>query len=172
MVTSRQLGSCLIMPNVSKTRQPLHAMCMIQSTIKLQQLSFVTCNQKTKEVQCVIGHKLNKVMSKRSVPNLNFKGLMVDNSQANWNAVQIVYNSGHLNEPMVDRDHICYFYQIQSMDIHTKQQIKLYRCEQHTTLCQTITINLPCWKKLMHVMLLSYAGGIPLEYQMQLSFKS
>ncbi len=85
VATSIQLGSCLIMSNVSGIRQPLRAMCMIQSTKKLQQLPFVTCNNSFSSLKGsrrlnVIGHKLNKVMSKRNVPNLNFKGLMVDSA--------------------------------------------------------------------------------------------
>jgi hypothetical protein len=46
----------------------------------------------------------------KGVPNLNFNGLMANNTQANWNTVQIVYGSGDLNEPMVDREQMCYFH--------------------------------------------------------------
>ncbi len=35
---------------------------------------------------------------------------------------------------MADKEHICYFHQIQSMDKHTKQKIKPKLHEQHKTL--------------------------------------
>jgi hypothetical protein len=47
---------------------------------------------------------LNKVMLMKGVSNLNFKGFMANNTQANWNVVQIVYGSGDLSEPMADRE--------------------------------------------------------------------
>jgi len=43
-------------------------------------------------------------MLKIGVFNLNFKGFMVDNVQANWNTIQIMYGSGDLNEPMVNKE--------------------------------------------------------------------
>jgi hypothetical protein len=43
------------------------------------------------------------VMANNGVPNPNFKGLMVDNAQANWNIVWIVYGSGDASELMLDR---------------------------------------------------------------------
>jgi hypothetical protein len=46
---------------------------------------------------------LNKVMANNGVPNLNFKGFMVDNAQANWNVVRIVYGSGNASELMIDK---------------------------------------------------------------------
>jgi len=46
---------------------------------------------------------LNKVMSNNDVPNPNFKGFMVDNVQANWNAVWIIYGNEDPSEPMVNR---------------------------------------------------------------------
>ncbi len=42
-------------------------------------------------------------MFKQCVFNLNFKGFMVDNVQANWNTVRIMYGSGDPNEPMVNK---------------------------------------------------------------------
>jgi len=47
---------------------------------------------------------LNKVMPNNDVPNLNFKGFMVDNVHANWNAAQIIYGSGDPSELMVDKE--------------------------------------------------------------------
>jgi hypothetical protein len=54
------------------------------------------------------------------VPNPKFKGFV-----ANWNVIWILYSSGDPNGPMVNRERTCYFHWSQSMDKHTKQQIKL-----------------------------------------------
>ncbi len=59
---------------------------------------------------------------------------MADNIQTNWNNIQIVV-MGTPNEPMVDREWMCYFHWIQSRDKHTKQKIKPKMYEQHKTLC-------------------------------------
>ncbi len=42
-------------------------------------------------------------MANNGVPNPNFKGFMVDDAQANWNVVRIVYGSGNASDSMVDR---------------------------------------------------------------------
>jgi predicted phage tail protein len=55
------------------------------------------------KAQCVMWQNLNKLMANNGVPNPNFKGFMVDNTQANWNVVQIIYGSGNVSELMVDR---------------------------------------------------------------------
>jgi hypothetical protein len=41
----------------------------------------------------------------------------------------IVHGSGGPNEPMVDREGMCYFHWTQSVDRHMKQQIKPYMHE-------------------------------------------
>ena len=50
------------------------------------------------KAQCMMWRELNNLRAKNSVKNINFKGFMVDNTQANWKAVQIIYGSG---EPRV-----------------------------------------------------------------------
>ncbi len=61
-------------------------------------------------VQCVFGWKLNKVMLKKGVPNPNFKGFMADNTQANWNVMQIAYGNGDPTKPMINKQQTCYFH--------------------------------------------------------------
>jgi hypothetical protein len=55
------------------------------------------------KAQCVMWQNLNKVMANNGVPNLNFKGFMVDNARATWNVVRIVYGSGNASELMIDK---------------------------------------------------------------------
>jgi len=37
--------------------------------------------------------KLNEMMLKHEIPKPKFKGFMVDDAQANWNVVKIIYGS-------------------------------------------------------------------------------
>jgi hypothetical protein len=49
-------------------------------------------------------------MLKNRFPKPNFKGLMVDNAQANWNIIIIIYGSRDFYVRMVDKEHICLFH--------------------------------------------------------------
>ncbi len=47
------------------------------------------------KAQQIIYTKLNETMLKHKLPKPNFKGFMVNNAQANWNAIKIVYGYGY-----------------------------------------------------------------------------
>jgi hypothetical protein len=49
-------------------------------------------------------------MLKKGVPNPNFKGFMADNTQANWNVMQIAYGNGDPTKPMINKQQTCYFH--------------------------------------------------------------
>jgi hypothetical protein len=85
------------------------------------------------KAQCVLWQKLNKVMFMKGVPNLKLKGFMVDNTEVNWNTIRIMYGNRDPSELMVEREQTCYFHWTQSMDRHTKQQIKPKMWKQCTT---------------------------------------
>jgi hypothetical protein len=50
------------------------------------------------KVQLIMWKKLNNTMFKHEFPKPNFKGFMVDNTQANWNVVRIVYDFGDFQD--------------------------------------------------------------------------
>jgi hypothetical protein len=50
---------------------------------------------------------------------------MVDNVEANWNFVIIIYSSRDMNVGMVEKEHTCLFHYIQLLDVHTKELIEL-----------------------------------------------
>ncbi len=87
------------------------------------------------KVQPIMWKKLNNTMFKHGFPKPNFKGFMVDNMQANWNVVIIVYDSWDVNVKMVDKEHTCLFYWIQSLRMHTKKLIKFEFQDQHKAIC-------------------------------------
>ncbi len=47
--------------------------------------------------------KFNEIMLKHGFPKPKFKGFMANNTQANWNAIKIVYGFGDLYVMMVDK---------------------------------------------------------------------
>jgi hypothetical protein len=86
---------------------------------------------------------------------------MENNVLANWNIRQIVYNVDDPNELMADKEHTWYFHDIQSMDRHTKQQMKPKLHEQHKTSCCEYKNATFVKKRLMIDMQPFNVGGIP-----------
>jgi hypothetical protein len=60
---------------------------------------------------------------------------MVNNTQAKWNVVKIVYCSGDPFVKMVDKECTCLFHQTQSLNKHTKQLIKPKLQDEHRVFC-------------------------------------
>ncbi len=87
------------------------------------------------ETQCIMQWNLNKVMANTNVPNPNFKRFMAHSTYASQNAVRIIYDSGDPNKSMVDKKLTYFFHWSQSMDIHTKEQIKPELQNKHRKLC-------------------------------------
>ncbi len=71
------------------------------------------------KVQQLMWTKLNEMMLKHEFPKPNFKGFMVNNAQANWNTVRIVYGSKDPYIRMVDKECPCLFHWSHSLDKHT-----------------------------------------------------
>jgi hypothetical protein len=69
--------------------------------------------------------KLNEMMLRHMFPKLNFKGFMIDNAQANWNVIKIVYGSRDPYVKMADKECTYLFHWTYSLDKNTKQLIKL-----------------------------------------------
>jgi len=79
---------------------------------------------------------LNEVMERNGMVVTNFKGFIGDSAQANWNAIQIIYNSGNLKTEMLNREWMCLLHWNTSMHQHTQKLIKLDMQQQHTCLCK------------------------------------
>jgi hypothetical protein len=72
----------------------------------------------------VLWKNLSDVMARHDVPEPKFKGFMVDNAQANWNAVKMTYGNGDATIPIKDQERTCLFYWVQSLEKHTKADIR------------------------------------------------
>ena len=65
-------------------------------------------------------------MAKNGVPNINFKRVMADIAQANWNAVMMIYGDGDPNLPMVVYERTCLFHWFASLNKVTQNSIKSF----------------------------------------------
>jgi len=89
-------------------------------------MTISTCNMQSKdmEIQVQFWGCLNNAMSRNGVDHPNFKGFMVGNAMANWNAVHIVYGNSLGNEKMENRERTCLLHWTTSLHKHTQKHIK------------------------------------------------
>jgi hypothetical protein len=89
-------------------------------------MTIAVCDMQSEDVaaQSVVWKNLNVVMARHGVHSVNFKGFMADSAQANWNVVRIIYGSGDATEKMVDKERTCLFHWTQSLEKHTKADIR------------------------------------------------
>jgi hypothetical protein len=84
----------------------------------------------------VLWKNLNNVMARHGIPEPKFKGFMADSTQANWNDVRMIYDSGDTTIPMKDRERTCLFHWAQSLEKHTKADIHADFQHQHRQFCR------------------------------------
>jgi hypothetical protein len=101
-------------------------------------MTIAVCDMQSEDVpaQSVIWKNLNALMAQHGRNKVNFKGFIADSAQANWNVVRIIYGSGDASEKMVDRERTCLFHWTQSLEKHTKADIRQDLQYQHRILCQ------------------------------------
>ena len=112
--------------------------CHVYDSSYCRVMTIALCDMQSEDVaaQSVLWKNLNAVMARHGISNTNFKGFMADSAQANWNAVRIVYGSGDAAEPMPNRERTCLFHWAQSMEKHTKADIRQDLQDQHRQLCK------------------------------------
>jgi hypothetical protein len=97
--------------------------CHVYDAAYCKVMTIVVCDMQSEDtkVQCIMWREFNDLMAKNSVENTNFKGFMADSAQANWNAVQIVYDSGDPKVPKENRECICLLHWTTSLKQHTQK---------------------------------------------------
>jgi len=115
--------------------------CHVYDPIYCKIMSIAIYNMQSKDIkaQCILWRKLNAIVLKKGVRNPNFKGFMVDNAQANWNVVHIVYGIRYPIVKLIDKEHTCLFHWTQSLDKHTKQLIASKFQDWHKVLVMIIS---------------------------------
>jgi hypothetical protein len=61
---------------------------------------------------------------------------MAGSVQTNWNVVQVIYGSGDAAIPMKDQERTYLFHWTQSLEKHTKADIRADLQDQHRLLCK------------------------------------
>jgi hypothetical protein len=84
--------------------------------------------------QIVLWKNLNDIMARHSILEPKFKGFMADSAQANWNAVRVIHGSGDATISMKDQERMCLFHWVQSLEKHTKADIRANLQHQHRQL--------------------------------------
>ena len=101
-------------------------------------MTIAVCDMQSEDVaaQRVFWNNLNDVAGRHGMSNVNFKGFMADSAQANWNAVRITYGSGDASIRMENRERTCLFHWTQSLEKHTKANIRIDLQDQHRRMCK------------------------------------
>jgi hypothetical protein len=96
-------------------------------------MTIAVCDMQSEDaaVQSVLWKSLSDIMPRHSIPKPKFKGFMADSAQANWNAVRVIYGSSDATIPMKDQERTCLFHWTQSLEKHTKADIRAYLQHQH-----------------------------------------
>jgi hypothetical protein len=112
--------------------------CHVYDAIYCRVITIAICDMHSEDAvaQSVLWKNLNVVIARHGIPKPKFKGFMADSAQANWNAFRVIYGSGDAAIPMKDQERTCLFHWIQSLEKHTKADIRADLQDQHPLLCK------------------------------------
>ena len=101
-------------------------------------LTIACCDMQSEDgaTQINFWENLNYVIAEHDVPNVNFKGFMVDSAQANWNAVKTIYGDGDSSLSMVARERTYLFHWSANLDKVPQKYIKPSLQFQHKQICK------------------------------------
>jgi hypothetical protein len=131
-------NSWIMFVHVKRVRSWTTMACHVYDSTYCHVMTIAVCNMQSEDVaaQLVLWKNMNTLMAQHGVDKVNFKGFMADSAQANWNVVRIIYGSGDVSEKMVDRERTYLFHWTQSLEKHTKADIRQDLQYQHQILCQ------------------------------------
>jgi hypothetical protein len=112
--------------------------CHVYDSAYCRVMTIAVCDMQSEDAaaQMVLWKNLNDVMARHGVPEPKFKGFMADSAQAYWNAVRVIYGNGDATIPMKDQERTCLFLWAQSLEKHTKADIRADLQHQHRQLCR------------------------------------
>jgi hypothetical protein len=130
-------NSWIMFDHVKRVKSWTTMACHVYDSTYCRVMTIAICDMQSEDVvaQSVVWKNLNALMAQHGVDKMNFKGFMTDSAQANWNVVRIIYGSGDASEKMVDRERTCLFHWTQSLEKHTKADIRQDLQFQHQILC-------------------------------------
>lgn len=127
----------LMFDHVKRVKQWTTMACHVYDSTYCKVMTIAICDMQSEDVvaQCIFWNNLNAVVARHNILKPVFKGFMADNAQANWNAVRMVYGSGDATVPMENQERTCLFHWTQSLEKHTKANIRPDLQDQHRLLC-------------------------------------
>ena len=107
--------------------------CHVYDSLYCKVMTIVLCDMQSEDctAQVLFWRNLNLVVQRHGVDDIQFKGFMTDSAQANWNAVRIVYGGGILQFQWKSGRGHAFFHWTQSLEKHTKADIRGDLQEQH-----------------------------------------
>jgi hypothetical protein len=128
----------IMFDHVKRVKQWTTIACHVYDPCYCRVMTIAVCDMQSEDciAQINFWKNLNVVMGKHGIALPYFKGFMADCAQANWNAVRVIYGSGDPSEPMLNRERTCLFHWSQSMEKHTKADIRADLQDQHRKLCK------------------------------------
>ena len=127
----------IMFDHVKRVKDWTSMACHVYDATYCRVMTIAVCDMQSEDVaaQIIFWNNLNVVVARHNVFNVQFRGFMVDSAQANWNAIRIVYGSGDASIPMEDQERTCLFHWTQSLEKHTKADIRADLQPQHRQLC-------------------------------------
>jgi hypothetical protein len=86
--------------------------CHVYDSTYCRVMTIAVCDMQSEDAtaQSVLWKNLNVVLARHGIPEPKFKGFMADSTQANWNAIRVIYDSGDAAIPMKDKERTCLFH--------------------------------------------------------------
>jgi hypothetical protein len=112
--------------------------CHVYDAAYYKVMTIAVCDMQLEDmkVQCIMWKEFNDLMRQNSVGKPNFKCFMIDDVQANWIAIQIVYGNGNPKVPMENQKRTCLLYWTSLLQRHTQKHIKPNMQDQYNRLCK------------------------------------
>ena len=131
-------NSWIMFDHVKRLKDWTTLACHVYDSKYCKVLTITCCDMQYEDdaTQTLFWENLNIVMAENEVSTVNFKVLMADNVQANWNAVRKIYGEGDPSVPMVGRARTCLFHWSQKLDKVMQNYIKAALQFQHKQLCK------------------------------------
>ena len=100
-------------------------MCHVYDNKHCKVLTITCCDVQSEDAraQTIFWENLNVVMLENGIPNVNFKGFMVDSAHANWIAVRKNYGDGDPSIPLEGHERTCLFHWSAKLDKITQKHI-------------------------------------------------
>jgi hypothetical protein len=116
----------MIFDHVKRIKKWTTMACHVYDSTYCRVMTIAVCDMQSEDAaaQSILWKNLNAVLARHGILEPKFKGFMADSAQATWNAIRVIYGSGDAAIPMKDQERTCLFHWTQSLEKHTKADIR------------------------------------------------